>query len=149
MICRMFRRTVTGNTSHRKCSRRCRRPSHRRSRVFFVGASIGLQLTRTGGNEPQKLLKVADIAMYAAKGGGAIDTVTTIPSMDALAIEELKLENNLPSRTSRREFHLAFQPIVDLSSDGALAVEALLRWTNAEMGDPARQVHTDCRKRPG
>ena len=102
---------------------------------FFVGASIGVAAYPDGGNEPQKLLKNADIAMYAAKEKGRNRYCYYDPSMDALAIEELKLENNLRHALARREFHLAFQPIVDLSSGRTVAVEALLRWTNAEMGD--------------
>ena len=104
---------------------------------FFVGASIGVAAYPDGGNEPQKLLKNSDIAMYAAKEKGRNRYCYYDPSMDALAIEELKLENNLRHALTRKEFRLVFQPIVDLSSGRTLAVEALLRWTNAEMGDVA------------
>jgi EAL domain-containing protein (putative c-di-GMP-specific phosphodiesterase class I) len=51
-----------------------------------------------------------------------------------MAIESMRLENNLRHALERDEFHLLFQPIVDMSSGRILAVEALLRWNNRELG---------------
>ena len=101
---------------------------------FFVGASIGIAAFPQGGSEPQKLLKNADIAMYAAKEQGRNRYCYYDPSMDAMAIESMRLENNLRHALERDEFHLLFQPIVDMSSGRIVAVEALLRWNNRELG---------------
>ena len=102
---------------------------------FFVGASIGVAAYPDGGTEPHKLMKNADIAMYSAKERGRNRYCYYDPSMDAQAMESMKLENNLRHALSRDEFHLQYQPIVDLSSGRTVAVEALLRWTSAEMGN--------------
>lgn len=101
---------------------------------FFVGASIGAATFPDGGDEPHKLLKNADIAMYAAKEQGRNRYCHYDPSMDAMALESMRLENNLRHALSRGELHLVFQPIVSLSSGQTVAVEALLRWTSHELG---------------
>ena len=102
---------------------------------FFVGASIGVASFPEGGTEPQRLLKNADIAMYAAKEQGRNRYSYYDPSLDAAAVESMKIENNLRHALAREELHLLFQPIVDLSSGSIVAAEALLRWTNRELGD--------------
>jgi EAL domain-containing protein (putative c-di-GMP-specific phosphodiesterase class I) len=55
--------------------------------------------------------------------------------MDAVAVEAVRLENNLRHALERNELSLVYQPIVDLSSGRTVAVEALLRWHNPELGD--------------
>ncbi|MCP5300478.1 MAG: EAL domain-containing protein [Chromatiaceae bacterium] len=102
---------------------------------FFVGASIGVASFPDGGTEPQRLLKNADIAMYAAKDKGRNRYCFYDPSMDAAAVDAMRLENNLRHALARSEMHLQFQPIVDLSSGRAVAAEALLRWSSSELGD--------------
>jgi len=102
---------------------------------FFIGASIGIAAFPHGGREPHKLLKNADIAMYAAKEQGRNRYCYYDPSMDAAAIEGMRLENNLRHALEKDEFHLMFQPIVEMSSGKIVAVEALLRWTNQELGE--------------
>ncbi len=102
---------------------------------FFVGASIGVAAYPDGGDEPQKLLKNADIAMYAAKESGRNRYCLYDPTMDTLTTEAVKLERNLRHALERNEFRLLYQPIVDLSSSRTVAVEALLRWSNPELGE--------------
>ncbi|MCB1802372.1 MAG: EAL domain-containing protein [Gammaproteobacteria bacterium] len=102
---------------------------------FFVGASIGVASFPEGGTEPLKLLKNADIAMYAAKEQGRNRYSYYDPSLDAAAVEAMRLEHNLRHALARDELRLEFQPIVNLSSGRTVAAEALLRWTSRELGE--------------
>lgn len=101
---------------------------------FFVGASVGVASYPEGGQEPMRLLKNADIAMYAAKENGRNNCRLYDPSMDVCATEQMKLERNLRHALQREELYLMFQPIVDLTSGHTVALEALLRWNCEEMG---------------
>jgi EAL domain-containing protein (putative c-di-GMP-specific phosphodiesterase class I) len=49
-------------------------------------------------------------------------------------LERLEHEADLRWALERGEFHIAYQPIVDITSHKILAVEALLRWNHPERG---------------
>ncbi len=101
---------------------------------FFVTASIGVSVYPHDGEEVTMLMKNADTAMYKAKdeGGGTFQLYT--PSMNAKALERLKLENILRRALDREEFYLDYQPQVDTETFKVVGVEALLRWRNEEKG---------------
>ena len=109
-------------------------PFHIGNHEFFVSASIGVAGFSDGSGEPQRLLKNAGIAMYAAKQQGRNRVCYYEPSMDAGTAKAIRLESSLRHALERRELQLAFQPIVDLVSGNTVAVEALLRWNSAELG---------------
>jgi EAL domain-containing protein (putative c-di-GMP-specific phosphodiesterase class I) len=73
--------------------------------------------------------------MYAAKQNGRNGFALYDPTMDAGALETVRLERNLRHALARDELYLVFQPIVDLASGRTTAFEALLRWHNAELGE--------------
>ncbi|MCB1775622.1 MAG: EAL domain-containing protein [Gammaproteobacteria bacterium] len=102
---------------------------------FYIGASIGVAVYPHGGDEPIKLLKNADIAMYAAKERGRNRYCLYDPGMDVATVQRLQLENNLRHALERNEMHIAYQPIVELVSGRTIAVEALLRWDNPQFGN--------------
>jgi EAL domain-containing protein (putative c-di-GMP-specific phosphodiesterase class I) len=79
-------------------------------------------------------MKGADIAMYEAKREGR--NAFRYFSRDAQAQSPLRLrmESNLRAAIERDEFTLNFQPKIDLTSGRIIGAEALLRWTNAELG---------------
>ena len=87
----------------------------------------------TRGDEAS-LMKGADIAMYEAKreGRNAFRYFSTdAPPQSPL---RLRMASNLQSAIERDEFTLHFQPKIDLQSGAITGAEALLRWTNAELG---------------
>jgi EAL domain-containing protein (putative c-di-GMP-specific phosphodiesterase class I) len=54
--------------------------------------------------------------------------------MNAAAVRQLALEEQLRGALARNEFSLVYQPQVDLNSGAVSGLEALLRWENTELG---------------
>jgi diguanylate cyclase (GGDEF)-like protein len=99
-----------------------------------VSASVGVCIFPDNAGDEASLMKGADIAMYEAKreGRNALRTFSTdAPPQSPL---RLRMASNLQVAIERNEFTLHFQPKVDLKSGRITGAEALLRWTNAELG---------------
>jgi len=101
---------------------------------IFITASIGISISPHDGEDPETLLRNADIAMYRAKELGKNNFQYYSESMTARVFERLTLENNLRHALKRNEFILHYQPQVDARSGKIFGVEALLRWQHPELG---------------
>ncbi|HEY6511105.1 MAG TPA: EAL domain-containing protein [Burkholderiaceae bacterium] len=99
-----------------------------------VSASVGICIFPDGADDEASLMKGADIAMYEAKREGR--NAFRFHSSDAVPQSPLRLrmESNLRAAIERDEFTLHFQPKIDLASGRIIGAEALLRWSNAELG---------------
>ncbi len=99
-----------------------------------ISASAGVTFFPEDGEEISELLRNADLAMYAAKEGGRNQYRRFEPSMREAALMRRQLHRDLQSALAERQFHLLYQPIVDLDSGRMTKVEALLRWTHPARG---------------
>jgi diguanylate cyclase (GGDEF)-like protein/PAS domain S-box-containing protein len=99
----------------------------------FVSPSIGIALSEIAEDQPEEVLRRADLAMYAAKRGKA-ECQAYSPSMEARVAERMDLERDLRRAIEREEFEVHYQPIVDLQSGEVVAIEALARWRHSERG---------------
>jgi diguanylate cyclase (GGDEF)-like protein/PAS domain S-box-containing protein len=109
-------------------------PFYLDGRALYVTASLGITLYPFDDRDVSTLLRNADVAMYHAKTSGRNNYQFYAAAMTAQAAENLALENALRAGIQRREFFLAYQPVVDLGSGAMTGMEALLRWDNAERG---------------
>ncbi len=96
--------------------------------------SIGISLFPDHGEDYHALLKRADTAMYRAKEKGRNTHQFFTDKMNIDSGERLQLENRMRIGIDRGDFSLQFQPLVDTARGRATAVEALLRWDDAEYG---------------
>jgi diguanylate cyclase (GGDEF)-like protein len=99
-------------------------------REVFVGASVGIA---AGLDEPEELLRSADLAMYSAKRGPASFKCFQ-PAMRAAAVARLELEADLRRALDRGELLLHYQPVVELEGGRLEGVEALVRWRHPTRG---------------
>jgi diguanylate cyclase (GGDEF)-like protein len=104
-----------------------------RGHTVSVSASVGVA-TGTLGSTPQSLLQDADTAMYRAKDRGKGRYEIADPQLQARALRQLTLEDELRRAIDTDQFELAYQPCIDLDTGAITAVEALLRWNHPQRG---------------
>lgn len=98
----------------------------------FVTVSIGISFNKDNENNPQLLLRHADLAMYLAKERGKNNYQFYDKKLDEKIRRKTHLENALRKSTMRNEdFYLCFQPKVDLQTNTIKGLETLLRWKPA------------------
>ncbi|MFA9460940.1 EAL domain-containing protein [Thiohalorhabdus sp. Cl-TMA] len=101
---------------------------------LFVTASAGVSVFPDDGTTSEDLLQRADMARTRAEDTVQNNWAFFAPDLDTKAWERLELEARLSRALERQEFHLVYQPIVDLASHRMIGVEALLRWAHPELG---------------
>ena len=101
---------------------------------IYVTASIGLTLCPTDGVDCDSLLKNADLAMYRAKEEGRNTCARYSAEMDKCDAGRLDMKTMLRRALEREEFMLCYQPKVDVRTNRAIGVEALIRWNSQQLG---------------
>lgn len=96
--------------------------------------SLGITLLPDDETDPSKLLRNADLAMYAAKAAGKNRFAFFDPSMNQRVQDMLSLRYQLGQAIRHNELVLHFQPRIDLSNYRICGVEALVRWQHPERG---------------
>jgi len=99
-----------------------------------VDVSIGAAIAPEHGGEIDELLKKADVALYDVKKAGRGAFRLFQPEMTARAIERMDGERDLRRALANDEFELHYQPIISLTDDRIVAVEALARWRHPQRG---------------
>jgi diguanylate cyclase (GGDEF)-like protein len=102
--------------------------------TLVVTPSIGVAVFPADGVEVDTLLRNADLAMYFAKRKGPGMQAFYDSSMNDAALHRFNLEAKLRGALERNEFTLHYQPQFDVRTGSVSGMEALLRWTNDELG---------------
>lgn len=96
--------------------------------------SIGIVVYPVDGPDTASLLRDADAAMQKAKTFSAPNFRFFDPELNRDAQDRLALWRELARAHEKGEFHIHYQPRIELMSGRATAVEALLRWQNPKLG---------------
>ncbi|MEO8102296.1 MAG: EAL domain-containing protein [Betaproteobacteria bacterium] len=99
-----------------------------------TSCSIGISVYPIDGQDPQTLMKHADVAMYDAKAKGRNNYQFFSHEMNARAQERLSIENFLRLALRRNELLLYYQPRVSFLTGQVTGVEALIRWQHPRRG---------------
>lgn len=107
-------------------------------RQVTISASIGTALYPLDGSTFTQLLSNADLAMYTVKRTGRNGDAMFVPSMTTTKGWRLQMRDNLRHALVVDQFHLVYQPQVEITSGRIVGVEALLRWrtTNGDIVPP-------------
>jgi diguanylate cyclase (GGDEF)-like protein/PAS domain S-box-containing protein len=100
-------------------------------RHLSVTASIGIAL----GDSGAELLKQADAAMYRAKLNGDAAYAFYDDELDQEALHRFKRIAELREAIAKKQFSLAYQPVVNLDPFEVVGLEALLRWQHPTRGE--------------
>jgi diguanylate cyclase (GGDEF)-like protein len=101
---------------------------------FVIGVSVGISLAPDDGDNPDELLKNADLALYRAKADGRGTYRFFEAGMDARAQARRVMEQDLRLALARKEFEVHYQPIRDIASEDIVVCEALVRWRHPQRG---------------
>jgi diguanylate cyclase (GGDEF)-like protein/PAS domain S-box-containing protein len=135
-----FEEPATLGTIARKLLEAVAQPFKIEEHDIYVTSSIGISVYPDDSDDPEELLKHADVAMYHSKELGR----NTFQFLDAdLAQHRLRqhrLESALRNALKDGLLRLHYQPVVRLSDNAIVGAEALLRWTDAEYGSVSPKV---------
>src|SRR4051794_36014931 len=101
--------------------------------AIHVDMSIGIALSPPDGEDPERLLQRADIAMFEAKKGNAGHAFYTA-ERDPYSARRLAMVAELRTAIDDRALDVHYQPKVDLVTREVTGVEALARWSHPELG---------------
>ncbi len=99
-----------------------------------IGASIGIAMSPGDGEESEKLLKSADMALSRAKSEFRGTFSFFEAEMDARAQTRRKIELDLRGAIENDGLRPHYQPLVDLATGRITGFEALVRWPHPERG---------------
>ena len=108
---------------------------HTAKHEIIVTPSIGIAMFPDDGDNPESLIRHADIAMYQAKSNGRNNYCFYKQEMQLQVDRTLLLENAMRHALARDQFSLNYQPQVFIDDQRVIGAEALLRWTHPTLGN--------------
>lgn len=102
--------------------------------ILNIGVSIGVAFPPNDGNDPDRLLKSADLALYRAKEEGRGRFRFFEQEMDARAQARRTLELDLRRAFALRQFEVYYQAQMSLHDKQVVGFEALARWRHPQRG---------------
>ena len=111
------------------------RPFALNGRSFPVTATVGIARGGPGQATAERLVRDADLAMYAAKAREKGTYAFYQADMHIATEGRLQLKADLlDAVTSGGQLELYYQPVVSLRGEGIVGLEALLRWNHPTRG---------------
>jgi diguanylate cyclase (GGDEF)-like protein/PAS domain S-box-containing protein len=101
---------------------------------LYVNLSIGITVYPQDGDDPETLLKNADIALYRVKDQGGNNYEYYNSEMTYKKEELLRIETHLYNALEKQEFLLYYQPQINIKTKEITGMEALIRWEHSELG---------------
>lgn len=99
---------------------------------YHAGTSIGIAIaTNDSGRD---ILREADAAMYASKRQGGSTVVLFVEELHKIALDDLKIEQDLFLALAKNEFRLFYQALIDVPTGKIYGFEALIRWEHSRRG---------------
>ncbi len=101
---------------------------------IVVTAAIGIATVEASGNDPERLLADADLALDEAQREAGDRVAQFAPTQRDGALARVILPAAIHRGLDRGEFAVHYQPVVNLEKDACTGAEALVRWDHPERG---------------
>ncbi len=99
-----------------------------------IGVSIGCAFGPIDGATVDDLILKADLALYQAKDAGRGVARYFSSELQSEQEDRVRLESDLRSAIVSKQFHLAFQPLINAKTQKLVGFEALIRWNHPQRG---------------
>ncbi|HEY1679064.1 MAG TPA: EAL domain-containing protein [Candidatus Sulfotelmatobacter sp.] len=99
-----------------------------------ASVSVGIALSTDAHSRAEGILEDADAALRRAKALGGSRCEVFDEAMHLRAVGRLKLEMDLRTALTEKQFRVYYQPVVDLNTRQIVSFEALLRWEHPTQG---------------
>ncbi len=113
---------------------RMRQPFRIEDRDFLCRASVGIAAFPDHSDDTDELVKLADIALYAAKHAGRDQYAVYTPALGEAAQKRIHSLRHARVALAHDAIVPFYQPKIDLADGSVPGFEALLRWRHPEGG---------------
>lgn len=103
-------------------------------RMLTVDCSIGVSMYPNDSHEPETLITCADTVLYRTKQNSKGSVLFFDAKINAEVQNEYRVEQQLKRALKNNELNVFYQPQLCSESEKLVGVEALVRWTNRELG---------------
>ena len=110
------------------------RPCRYEGRTLRVSACAGIACALADELDPTKPIRMADIALFAAKSNGRGKLEVYMHELETEIARRAEIEIALRGSQIEEEIDVAFQPILDLEALEVRSFEALARWKHSKLG---------------
>ena len=107
---------------------------------IYVTSSIGISVFPDDSDDPEELLKHADVAMYRSKELGRNTYQFLDADLAQRRVSQHALETSLRAALKANLLKLHYQPIVSFADRSVVGAEALLRWDDPVHGSVSPKV---------
>lgn len=103
-------------------------------RTISLSCSVGVAYTQRGENDPDWLIRGADMAMRAAKRRGGHTVCLYDEQLRNRSMTQLEIASDLREAIKQQQLQAYYQPITDCMTGQVVGMEALVRWNHPVYG---------------
>ncbi len=100
-----------------------------------IGVSLGCAFGPIDGATVDDLILKADLALYQAKDAGRGCARYFSSELQSEQEDRVRLETELRQAIASKQFHLAYQPLINAKTQKLIGFEALIRWNHPTRGN--------------
>lgn len=109
-------------------------PFQMNKHLFHTSTSIGLAVFPDDATDAENLLKSADMALYKVKDTGRNNFSFFESKMNDDVNRKVAINTRLRAALKENTLEMYYQPLIDLSTQKIIGAEALMRWTDSQLG---------------